>query len=135
MRAPRTKLVCGREVTEPRGPAPAAPPTNACRARLRSCGMVVGDVNLVRETMETKIWHAATDRGPREVTWSNVAGWSIKPVTSSLPPGPISAPCPSCGDPVSDDRPGRCPWCGKAGLCPGCFPHDSHSCEGTMISP
>jgi hypothetical protein len=40
--------------------------------------MVVGDVNLVCETMETKIWHAETDRGPREVTWSNVSGWSVK---------------------------------------------------------
>ena len=97
--------------------------------------MVIGDVNLVHESMETKIWHAATDRGPREVTWSNVVGWSIKPVTSSLPPGPISAPCPPCGDPISDDRSGRCPWCGKTGLCLGCLPHDSHSCEGTMISP
>ena len=78
MRAPRTKLVHGNPVVEPKGQAPAAPPTNACRIRLQRCGMVVGDVNLVCETMETKIWHAETDRGPREVTWSNVSGWSVK---------------------------------------------------------
>lgn len=40
------------------------------------------DVNLVRETMDTKIWHAETDREPREVTWSNVSGWSIKTIVS-----------------------------------------------------
>ena len=42
--------------------------------------MVVGDVTLTHESLEIRIWHAETDRGPRKVTWSNVAGWSIRPI-------------------------------------------------------
>jgi hypothetical protein len=95
--------------------------------------MVVGDVNLVRETMETKIRHAATDRGPREVTWSNSAGWCIKLTTSSLSLESPLASCSSCGAPVSLGQASRCQWCGKARLCPGCFPHDNHSCKGATI--
>ena len=78
MRAPRTKLVHGNPVVEPKGQAPAAPPTNAGRIRLQRYDMVIGDVSLVHEIMVTRIWHAETDRGPREVTWSNVSGWSVK---------------------------------------------------------
>ena len=86
MKDPRTRFVRGRPVTEPKGQAPVAPTGNACRTRLQSCGMVVGDVNLVHESLETRIWHAETDRGPREVTWSNVAGWSIRPIDSPARP-------------------------------------------------
>ena len=80
MKDPRTRFVRGRPVTEPKGQAPVAPTGNACRTRLQSCGMVVGDVNLVHESLETRIWHAETSRGPRKVTWSNVAGWSSRPI-------------------------------------------------------
>ena len=80
MKDPRTRFVRGRPVTEPKGQAPVAPSSKACRSRLRSCGMVVGDVTLTHESLEIRIWHAETDRGPREVTWSNVAGWSIRPI-------------------------------------------------------
>jgi len=59
--------------------------------------MVIGDVNLVHESMETKIWHAETDRGPREVTWSNAAGWSIKPLDPPSSPDPRLGIQASCG--------------------------------------
>jgi len=58
MRAHRTRYVRGKPVMEPEGQAPTVPSSNACRARLQSCGMVIGDVNLVHESMETRIWHA-----------------------------------------------------------------------------
>jgi hypothetical protein len=112
MWSPRTKIVSGKKVMEP---------------RLQRCGMVVGDVNLVRETMETKIRHTDADRWPREVMWSNSAGWRIKLTTSSLSQELPLASCSSCGAPVSLGQANRCPWCGKARLCPGCFPHDNHS--------
>jgi len=80
MKDPRTKFVHGRPVTEPKGQAPVAPPGAACRARLRSCGMSASEVRLVHESVESKIWHAVTDRGPREVVWSSISGWSIKPL-------------------------------------------------------
>lgn len=86
MKDPRTRFVRGKPVTEPKGQAPVAPTGNSCRARLQSCGMVVGDVTLAHESMESRIWHAETDRGPREVTWSNVAGWSIRPIDSPARP-------------------------------------------------
>jgi hypothetical protein len=83
MRAPRTRFVRGRPVTVPKGLAIVAPSGKACRARLQSCGMVVGDMHLVYESVENRIWHAETDRGPRTVIWSNVSGWSIKPMDVS----------------------------------------------------
>lgn len=46
--------------------------------------MLASDVALVHETIDSRIWRAETDRGPREVAWHNVSGWSIKPVE---PPG------------------------------------------------
>ena len=85
MRAPRTRFIQGKPVTEPRGQSPVAPSGRDCRARLQSCGMVVGDVTLVHESLEARIWQAETDRGLRSVTWSNMDGWSIKPIAPSLP--------------------------------------------------
>ena len=78
MRAPRTRFIRGKPVTEPKGQAPVAPTGRDCRTRLQSCGMVVGDVILSHESLETRIWQAETDRGLRKVTWSSEDGWSIK---------------------------------------------------------
>ena len=131
MRSPRTRFVRGRPVMEPKGQAPLSPPGNACRARLQSCGMVIGDLNLVHETMESRIWHAETDRGPREVSWNNVSGWNIKPLDASPTILPLLAPCSACEAPTPASKLGKCHWCGRMGLCRECISRDGHSCEGT----
>ena len=85
MKDPRTRFVHGRPVTVPKKQAPAVPSGKACRTRLQSCGMVVGGVDLVRETLAGRIWHAETDRGPREVIWTESSGWSIMPIEFTIP--------------------------------------------------
>ena len=129
MRAPRTKFVRGRPVTLPRGMVPDAPPSSSCRSRLRSCGLAVGDVILVHESMDERIWHAETDRGPREVPRKSAVGWSVSQLGYTPPVEPQAAACMSCESPSPVSQMGRCQWCGLT-LCRKCIVRDGHDCEG-----
>jgi hypothetical protein len=93
--------------------------------------MVVNDVNLIHESMETKIWHAETDRGPREVAWSHGIGWSIKQLDAPSSPESLLTPCSTCEAPIPAGQFGKCHWCGRTGLCSGCLSRAGHFCEGT----
>jgi hypothetical protein len=130
MRTFRTKYLHGRQVTVPSGLAPTAPSTGACRARLRSCGLVVGDVVPLGESLESRAWEATTDRGRRRVTWGSASGWTIKPIVD---PATVVVPlvfCPCCAAHFHRDRLGTCHWCGRKDLCVVCLHREVHHCEG-----
>jgi hypothetical protein len=136
MRTFRTKYLHGRPVTVPSGLAPTAPSTGACRARLKGCGMVVGDVIPMDESLESRIWEATTDRGRRRVTWGSASGWSIKPIVEPAPVVVPPAQCSCCLDhhprvAVSHETLMTCHWCGRKDLCRDCLSREIHICKGT----